>query len=211
MARAPLAEAVLTLIGSLASALGAGFILICYAILPQKRHFRHALIINLAVADFINGLNNSASGLYIISRRRDLPNGPGCVANGFIGQLSVQATDCNILLIAVVTLCGLREMILIPDASMLAKFLLCATAWILPIITSEARRSAARKSTDTCRFHGPWTAFISSRQWQLVLDPREAHLPTLRLDAHVAVDRHRAEYGHLHLHLHLPTSPFPRD
>ncbi len=39
-----------TLIGSLLSMLGAGFILVCYAILPQKRHFRHALIINLAVA-----------------------------------------------------------------------------------------------------------------------------------------------------------------
>ncbi|KAI9838738.1 MAG: hypothetical protein M1838_004538 [Thelocarpon superellum] len=133
---APLAEAVFTVIGSLLSFIGAGFILICYALLPQKRHFRHALIINLAISDFINGLNNSVSGLYIVARHSDMVDGPGCVANGFIGQLSVQATDCTILLIAGVTLLGLRNSLVIPDASTSAKIMLCCTTWILPIITS---------------------------------------------------------------------------
>ena len=45
-----LALVIPTLIGSFLSALGAGFILVCYVLLPQKRHFRHALIINLAVS-----------------------------------------------------------------------------------------------------------------------------------------------------------------
>lgn len=39
-----------TLTGSLLSVLGTTFILICYMILPQKRHIRHALIINLTIA-----------------------------------------------------------------------------------------------------------------------------------------------------------------
>lgn len=41
---------IVTLTGSLLSLLGTAFILICYLILPQKRHIRHALIINLTVA-----------------------------------------------------------------------------------------------------------------------------------------------------------------
>ncbi len=39
-----------TYVGSILSALGAGFVLICYAFLPQTGHIRHALIINLALA-----------------------------------------------------------------------------------------------------------------------------------------------------------------
>ncbi|KAI9827296.1 MAG: hypothetical protein M1832_005434 [Thelocarpon impressellum] len=134
--RAKTAEVVLTLIGSLLSMIGSGFILICYAVLPQKRHFRHALIINLAVADFINALNNSVSGIYKVASASEIPEGPGCVANGFIGQLSVQGTDCTILLIAVVTLATMKKMIVIPDASIAAKSFVCAIPWILPIITS---------------------------------------------------------------------------
>ena len=41
---------IVTLTGSFLSLLGSAFILICYLILPQKRHIRHALIINLTVA-----------------------------------------------------------------------------------------------------------------------------------------------------------------
>lgn len=125
-----------TLIGSISSLLGAGFILLCYCILPQKRHFRHALIINLAVADFINALNNSSSGLWLVIQQQKLQDGPGCVSNGFIGQLSVQATDCSILMIAIVTLLHLRQVLTAQDASMLAKVLLCGSAWVLPVITS---------------------------------------------------------------------------
>lgn len=45
-----LARSILTLVGHFLSVCGAGTILVCYAILPQRRHIRHALIINLAVA-----------------------------------------------------------------------------------------------------------------------------------------------------------------
>jgi hypothetical protein len=45
-----LGEAILNVIGSFSSAIGAGLILVCYALLPQRRHFRHALIINLALS-----------------------------------------------------------------------------------------------------------------------------------------------------------------
>lgn len=45
---------VVTLTGSLLSLLGTAFILICYMILPQKRHIRHALIINLTVAGMLD-------------------------------------------------------------------------------------------------------------------------------------------------------------
>ncbi|KAG5220170.1 G protein-coupled glucose receptor regulating Gpa2-domain-containing [Salix suchowensis] len=80
------------------SALGSGFIILCYLALPLRRHFRHVLILNLAVA-----VNNSASGSQILIKKRELSSGPACVLNGFVGQISVQAADCAILAIAVVT------------------------------------------------------------------------------------------------------------
>lgn len=50
MADIDLPLVLVTLTGSLLSLLGTSFILICYIVLPQKRHIRHALIINLTVA-----------------------------------------------------------------------------------------------------------------------------------------------------------------
>lgn len=45
-----LARSILTLVGHFLSLSGASTILVCYALLPQRRHIRHALIINLAIA-----------------------------------------------------------------------------------------------------------------------------------------------------------------
>lgn len=45
-----LARSILTLVGYFLSVCGASTILVSYVILPQRRHIRHALIINLAVA-----------------------------------------------------------------------------------------------------------------------------------------------------------------
>ncbi|KAF4600325.1 hypothetical protein EYR38_004950 [Pleurotus pulmonarius] len=98
-----LTSAIITFTCSLLSAIGSGLILLCYLALPLKKHFRHVLILNLAVADFINSVNNSASGAQILMHRKDLAPGPGCVLNGFVGQLTVQATDTAIFAIAVVT------------------------------------------------------------------------------------------------------------
>ena len=45
-----LAVAVIEFIGSTSSFLGATFMIVCYLLLPMKRHFRHTLILNLAVS-----------------------------------------------------------------------------------------------------------------------------------------------------------------
>ncbi|KAG9217959.1 hypothetical protein PLEOSDRAFT_1086413 [Pleurotus ostreatus PC15] len=129
----------LTFAGSFLSALGSGCILLCYLALPLKRHFRHVLILNLAVADFANSVNNAASGGQIIMHRRDLVPGPGCVLNGMIGQITVQATDCAILAIALVTVYTITR----TSSSRLIQgewewpLILSATAaiWALPLLT----------------------------------------------------------------------------
>lgn len=124
--------------GSILSSLGAAIILLCYLILPQKRHFRHALIINLAIADLMNAANNSASGLWVFITRHKMTDGAGCVANGFFGQLAVQAVDCSILMIAVVTLVHLKQLSSAqsrgPSTSI--NILLCSSTWVLPVITA---------------------------------------------------------------------------
>ncbi|KAI9824731.1 MAG: hypothetical protein M1832_001557 [Thelocarpon impressellum] len=71
-----------------------------------------------------------------------MPDGPGCDANGFIGQLSVQATDLTILMIAVVTLIGIRQVVVIPDPSFRAKLILCTSIWVIPIITASIALSS---------------------------------------------------------------------
>lgn len=45
-----LALALSNLIGSALSSLGSGFIILCYVFLPVKKHYRHLLILNLAIA-----------------------------------------------------------------------------------------------------------------------------------------------------------------
>jgi hypothetical protein len=42
--------------------------------------------------DFINAANNSVSGLWVLATDKNLTDGPKCVANGFVGQLSVQVS-----------------------------------------------------------------------------------------------------------------------
>ncbi|KAF4586491.1 hypothetical protein EYR38_010767 [Pleurotus pulmonarius] len=129
----------LTFTGSLLSAIGSGCILLCYLALPLKRHFRHVLILNLAVADFVNSVNNAASGGQIIMHRRDLAPGPGCVLNGMVGQITVQATDCAILAIALVTVYTITR----TSSSRLIQgewewpLIAAATAaiWALPLLT----------------------------------------------------------------------------
>ncbi|EWC47722.1 hypothetical protein DRE_02922 [Drechslerella stenobrocha 248] len=129
--------AVLNLIGSLSSFLGSGFIAITYLILPIKRHFRHSLILNLAIADFINSTNNSTSGLWRLITKKEIPSSPACIANGFIGQLSVQATDTSILAIAIVTVWSLTRKTMIRETlSPTTTILICGATWVLPVTTT---------------------------------------------------------------------------
>jgi hypothetical protein len=99
---------IVTAIASVMSVIGSGFILVCYTILPLDYHFRHVLILNLAISgeelsylflsclmnelvDFLNSLNNSIAGLYILSNRTgSMRYGPACVLNGLVGQITVQ-------------------------------------------------------------------------------------------------------------------------
>jgi hypothetical protein len=41
---------IVTATASITSVIGSGFILVCYTVLPLDYHFRHVLILNLAVS-----------------------------------------------------------------------------------------------------------------------------------------------------------------
>ncbi|KAB8205688.1 hypothetical protein BDV34DRAFT_225090 [Aspergillus parasiticus] len=84
------AVAVPTFTGSVMSTIASSLVLLSYATSSRKRHFRHWLILNLTIADFINALNNSISGLAVLKGGHDLTPGTGCILNAWIGQLSVQ-------------------------------------------------------------------------------------------------------------------------
>lgn len=152
-----------TFSGSLISFLATTAVLCCYVYYRnEQRSFRHALVFNLALAgtytlsqrvdralaptsvnihshrhlsEFINTANNSVSGI-IYLRSHALYDSPACTANGFIGQLSVQAADFSILVIALVTLLTITRTTYLPDASPFRKTLICLSVWIVPIITS---------------------------------------------------------------------------
>ncbi|KAE8382445.1 hypothetical protein BDV26DRAFT_288482 [Aspergillus bertholletiae] len=130
-----LAVSVPTVVGSLLSALASAFVLAIFAISP-KNHFRHWLILNLTIADFLNATNNTVSGFLVVSRRHDLTPGPGCQLNGWIGQFSVQAIDFSILAIAMVALWIVQRPTIVSSLSWRAKVLLCISIWVTPLITS---------------------------------------------------------------------------
>ncbi|KAE8153174.1 G protein-coupled glucose receptor regulating Gpa2-domain-containing protein [Aspergillus avenaceus] len=115
-----LAVSVPTVVGSLLSALASAFVLVIFAASP-KSHFRHWLILNLTIADFLNATNNTVSGFLVVSRHHDLNPGPGCQLNGWIGQLSVQAIDFSILAIAIVALWLVQRPTIVSTLSWRAK------------------------------------------------------------------------------------------
>lgn len=78
-------------------------------------------------AEWINTLNNTISGS-IYLRDKALYPGTGCTINGVVGQLSVQAADFSILVIAVVTLLTVTRTTYLPAASTMKKVLLCCGA-----------------------------------------------------------------------------------
>ncbi|KAH7010425.1 G protein-coupled glucose receptor regulating Gpa2-domain-containing protein [Ilyonectria destructans] len=130
------AVASVTLAGSLLSCLATTCVLISFSIYRrQLRSFRHILVLNLTVAEFINALNNSISGAIFI-RVGELQPGAACVVNGLVGQLSVQAADFSILAIALVTLLTVTRMMYVPDLSTSRKIMICLAIWIIPVITS---------------------------------------------------------------------------
>ncbi|PHH67532.1 hypothetical protein CDD82_1388 [Ophiocordyceps australis] len=134
-----LAIAVPTFIGSLLSFLATSVAIVLHFISPPKRHFRHALIINLLVADFINSLNNTISGAIVLSRGnqpQSLAPDAACLANAWVGQFSVQAVDFNILIISIVVLYTVLNSRIITESSTITTVGICALAWLPGLITS---------------------------------------------------------------------------
>ncbi|KAG9188773.1 hypothetical protein G6011_07478 [Alternaria panax] len=130
--------AIPTLVGSLLSAVATSCVLISYIVYAdQQRSFRHALVLNLALAEFINSLNNSISGVYAIVNSGNISEGPACSLNGWVGQWSVQAADFSILAIAVVTLLTITRKTYMPNSSLLSKILICSSVWVIPTITAS--------------------------------------------------------------------------
>ncbi|KAL8370006.1 hypothetical protein RB595_000390 [Gaeumannomyces hyphopodioides] len=124
-----------TLTGSVLSFIASTCVLISFAVYhKEQRSFRHALVLNLTLAEFINSLDNSVSGI-IYMRERALFPGASCVVNGLVGQISVQAVDFSILAIAVVTLLTVTRTTFMPGVSRLTKILVCLSVWIVPLTT----------------------------------------------------------------------------
>ncbi|KAF8334377.1 G protein-coupled glucose receptor regulating Gpa2-domain-containing protein [Amanita rubescens] len=135
-----IAIAAVTACASLMSLVGSALILVCYAILPFDRHFRHVLILNLATSDFLHSLNNVVPDLHIVSHKKDLARSPACVFNGFATQVTVQATDCAVLAITITTVYAITKRATISSMSggrweWRWIVLLTCSIWILPIFT----------------------------------------------------------------------------
>ncbi|KAK8159520.1 G protein-coupled glucose receptor regulating Gpa2-domain-containing protein [Phyllosticta citrichinensis] len=125
------------LVGSLLSCVATSAVLVCYALYRgQQRSFRHALVFNLALAEFVNTLNNSISGSIKVANHGGLTPGFLCSLNGFIGQLSIQAADFSILAIALVTLLTVKHFAYMPRASWGKKLAICLSVYIVPVVTS---------------------------------------------------------------------------
>ena len=75
----------------------------------------------------------------IVHRDKALPvsPGPACTANAFIGQLSVQAVDFNILIISLTVLLAVRNQRVVHEPTRLKTACLCAIPWI-PALTTSA-------------------------------------------------------------------------
>ncbi|KAI4647831.1 hypothetical protein J4E93_004242 [Alternaria ventricosa] len=130
--------AIPTLVGSLLSFVATACVLISYVVYADsQRSFRHALVLNLALAEFINSLNNSISGIYAIANEGSIAPGAACNLNGWVGQWSVQAADFSILAIAIITLTTITRKTYMPNASLMSKMLICGSVWVIPTITAS--------------------------------------------------------------------------
>ncbi|CAH0020295.1 unnamed protein product [Clonostachys rhizophaga] len=133
--------AIPTFIGSLLSFLASAVAIILQIARPPRRHFRHALIVNLLISDCINSLENTISGaifLYLGYTLSDTtPPSAACIASGYINQLSVQTIDFNILIISIIVLVSIVKSDLIARISTTNQILVCVAAWVPALITSH--------------------------------------------------------------------------
>ncbi|KAF2771612.1 hypothetical protein EJ03DRAFT_349237 [Teratosphaeria nubilosa] len=113
---------------------------VSYFVAPPERHFRQALIFNLLLADLINSGNNTISGVIALVRRHEahpLEPGPGCDANAYIGQLTVQAVDFNILVISLAVLLTVKRVSIVERPPRWKVAIVCIIPWIPPLITAN--------------------------------------------------------------------------
>jgi hypothetical protein len=133
------AIAIPTFIGSLLSCLGSAIALAFQIARPPRRHFRHSLIVNLLVADFIYGLGNTISGAIFISNGRTpsplAEPSTACLVSGWFSQANAQHIDFNILIISIVVLFSVIKKDAISHLGMKWEILICAAAWVPGIIT----------------------------------------------------------------------------
>ena len=105
--------------------------------IPEKKvSLRWILILNMLLAELINASNNSISGIFAYADA--LRPSMGCTANGFIGQLSIQAADFSTLAIAVVTFITLRKGACSVTMKKLEHYSrgIIAGIWIYPLTTA---------------------------------------------------------------------------
>ncbi|KAF1923828.1 uncharacterized protein M421DRAFT_74040 [Didymella exigua CBS 183.55] len=125
------------LVGSLSSAIASFTVLVFHIFYQDRRHFRHALVVNLLVADFLNAFNNSVSGIAIFTRAdRKLQPGPACNFNGWLGQITVQTVDFSIIAIAIVVLITIKTPHIVSQPSAWKAAALCVLVWVPGTITS---------------------------------------------------------------------------
>jgi hypothetical protein len=101
-----------TLIGSVLSMVATASVILLWIVArgKQRRDFRYALILNLAVAgewkrttcsklqlilstEFLNSLNNSVSGFAVVAKHSPPVPGVACKFNGWAGQFSVTVSS----------------------------------------------------------------------------------------------------------------------
>ncbi|KAF8344578.1 hypothetical protein F5887DRAFT_264433 [Amanita rubescens] len=137
--RVLIAMAAVMATASLSSMIGSAFILICYAILPFGHHFRHILILNLALSDFLHSFNNAAADLYVLAHKRTIDPSLMCTLNGFVEQVTDQATDCSILAITITTVYAITRRVPISTTLVEHQYkriaLICCAIWIFPFFT----------------------------------------------------------------------------
>ncbi|KAI3395069.1 hypothetical protein diail_1826 [Diaporthe ilicicola] len=148
-----------TFSGSLISFIATSCVLVSYAYYRhEQRSFRHVLVFNLALAEFVNTLNNTISGI-IYLRDHALYPSTACTVNGFIGQMSVQASDFSILVIALVTLLTITRTTYMPNASTWRKVVICLSVWVIPLITATIATAMGKMGPVS----GNWCWIVSSQ------------------------------------------------
>ncbi|KAI0158308.1 G protein-coupled glucose receptor regulating Gpa2-domain-containing protein [Xylariaceae sp. FL1272] len=131
--------AVPTFIGSLLSSLSSAVALGFQIARPPQRHFRHSLIVNLLVADFIYGFGNTISGaIFLYSGQTPSPlttPSTACLVSGWFSQSNAQAVDFNILFMAIVVLLTITKRGAVTQLDLKLQILICVAAWIPGFIT----------------------------------------------------------------------------